>query len=113
MSALQQGIQLSSPTRKAAYASVPAIIMIASERRRNDRAFPHVCDKFARLDPKRDHCRHHICVPSGLAALRPDQGVDRLIAQRPKEHLVAHLAIAATTLERTSYQAGCHQRRRG
>ena len=40
VSAPQQGIQLSSPTRKAAYASAAATIMMLSEHRGNDRAFP-------------------------------------------------------------------------
>jgi hypothetical protein len=40
MSAPQQGIQLSSPTRKAAYASAAATVMMSSEHRENDRAFP-------------------------------------------------------------------------
>ena len=40
MSAPQQGIQLSSPTRKAAYASAATTIMMSSEHRGNDRAFP-------------------------------------------------------------------------
>ena len=42
MSAPQQGIRLSSPTRKPAYASAAATIMMSGERRGNDRAFP-VC----------------------------------------------------------------------
>jgi hypothetical protein len=42
MSAPQQGIQLLSPTRKAAYASAAATIVMSGEHRGNDRAFP-VC----------------------------------------------------------------------
>jgi hypothetical protein len=40
MSAPQQGIQLSSPNCKSAYASMAAIIMMFGEHRGNDGAFP-------------------------------------------------------------------------
>ena len=40
MSAPQQGIQQSSPTRRPAYASAAATMMVSSEHRGNDRAFP-------------------------------------------------------------------------
>ncbi len=56
MSAPQQGIQLSSPTRKPAYASAAATIMISSEHRENDRALAACVTNLQGLT-QRDH-RH-------------------------------------------------------
>ena len=63
MSAPQKGIQLSSPTRKPAYASAVATIMMSGEHRGNDRAFPAYVTNLHDLTQARSslRCRgnHH------------------------------------------------------
>jgi hypothetical protein len=69
---LPKGIQLSSsPTRKAAYASAAAIIMISSEHSGNDRAFPACVTNLQDLIQARSEPRRHTIVEARYPAYHP------------------------------------------